>query len=306
MLTFLVRRLVSSVFVLVGVSTMVFFALRLTGDPAALLLQEGNPTQADVQELRRVLDLDKPLPDQYAGFITKAVRGDFGRSFRYRTPALALVLERLPATLELAGAAMAVALLLAFPLGTISAVSRGTAVDFATRTISLLGASLPNFWLGLMLILLFAVRLRWLPASGYGEPRFLILPAITLGTALAGLLARLIRSSLLDILGAEYVRTARAKGLGERAVLIRHALRNALIPVVTVMGLQFGSLLGGSVIVETVFSWPGVGRLIVDSIGLRDYPVVQAGVLLLATFFIVANLAVDLMYAVLDPRISHP
>jgi len=293
------------VFVLVGVSTMVFFALRLTGDPVVLLLQEGNPTQADIQELRRALDLDRPIPYQYAGFLAKAVRGDFGRSFRYRTPALALVLERLPARLELACAAMAVALLVAFPLGTISAVNRGTATDFVTRTVSLLGASLPNFWLGLMLILLFAVRLCWLPASGYGGPRYLILPAITLGTALAGLLARLIRSSLLDILSAEYVRTARAKGLSEHVVLIRHAQRNALIPVVTVMGLQFGALLGGSVIVETVCSWPGVGRLIVDSIGLRDYPVVQAGVLLLATFFVVANLAVDLLYAALDPRISY-
>jgi peptide/nickel transport system permease protein len=241
-------------------------------------------------------------------FVTSAIQGDFGDSLRYKSPAMHEVLSRMPATLELSIAGYLFALLVAIPAGIISAVRRGGIADFISRFISLIGVSFPSFWLGLILILIFSVRLRWLPVSGRGEGtvesiKALILPAITLGTAYAATVMRLLRSSLLDVLNQDFVRTARAKGLREQNVLVRHALRNALIPVVTVAGLQIGFLLSGSVIVEVVFSWPGVGRLVVDSIGARDYPIVQAAVILLATTLILINLAVDIVCAMIDPRI---
>lgn len=310
MIRYLVRRLLYSLLVLVGVSLLVFIAMRLSGDPVQLLLAEGNPTKEDIEALRRALHLDRPLPEQYLAFITGAVRGDFGQSLRYKTPAFGEVMLRMPATLELALSGYLVALALAFPAGILSAINRGGWVDFLTRLLTLLGVSFPSFWLGLMLILVFGVQLRLLPVSGRAEDFpgrlfSLIMPATTLGLGYAATLTRLLRSSMLDVLGADYIRTARAKGLGELAVLVRHALRNALIPVVTLAGLQVGFLFGGAVIVEVVFSWPGVGRLVVDAIGFRDYPVVQAAVTLLAAVFIVVNLAVDLLYAVLDPRIRY-
>ncbi len=304
MWNYLIQRLFYSIFVLIGISLIVFITVRLTGDPVAMLLQDGNPSQEDLDEMRRLLDLDKPVPVQYVNFLAKAVTGDFGRSFRYSTPALGLVLERMPATLKLTLAAMSVAVLIAFPLGIISAVSRGSPLDFGVRLVSLIGISMPNFWLGIILIILFGVTLRWLPVSGSGGLKYLIMPAIALGSALAGTLARLLRSSMLDVLSDDYIRTARAKGLSGRMVLTRHALRNALIPVLTILGLQFGLLLGGAVIIENVFAWPGVGRLVVTSIGLRDYPVVQASVILLAVILLTVNLLVDLLYTVVDPRVT--
>jgi peptide/nickel transport system permease protein len=304
MWNYLIQRLFYSIFVLIGISLIVFITVRLTGDPVAMLLQDGNPSQEDLDEMRRLLDLDKPVPVQYVNFLAKAVTGDFGRSFRYSTPALGLVLERMPATLKLTLAAMSVAVLIAFPLGIISAVSRGSPLDFGVRIVSLIGISMPNFWLGIILIIIFGVNLRWLPVSGSGGLKYLIMPSIALGSALAGTLTRLLRSSMLDVLSDDYIRTAHAKGLSGRMVLTRHALRNALIPVLTILGLQFGLLLGGAVIIENVFAWPGVGRLVVTSIGLRDYPVVQASVILLAVILLTVNLLVDLLYTVVDPRVT--
>ncbi len=295
----------NALLVLLGLSLIVFITLRLTGDPVAMMLQAGSPSQADIAEMRRLLDLDQPLPVQYLSFVAKAIVGDFGRSFRYSTPALGLVLERMPATLLLTLSAMSVGLLLAFPLGIISALNRGKFFDFISQTISLVGVSMPNFWFGILLILIFGVSLQWLPVSGSDGPEFLILPSIALGIPLMAVLARILRSSMLEVLSADYIRTARSKGLAKSTVIIKHAVRNALGPVVTIIGLQFGTLLGGAVIVETVFSWPGVGRLAVDSINSRDYPVVQTAVLLLGAILVLVNLIVDILYTVIDPRISY-
>lgn len=301
---YLAQRLIHAIFVLIGISLIVFITIRLTGDPVMMLLQDGNPSQEDIDEMRRLLDLDKPLPVQYIRFVGKAVTGDFGRSFRYSTPALELVLERMPSTITLTLSSMLVGILVAFPMGIISAIARGRLLDFGVRLFSLIGISMPNFWLGIILIIIFGVRLRWLPVSGNESWRHLILPSIALGLALSGSLTRLLRSNMLDVLSEDYIRTAQAKGLSRRVTLIGHALRNAMIPVLTILGLQFGLLLGGAVIVENVFSWPGVGRLVVNSIGARDYPVVQAAVLLLAVILLIANLLVDLLYTVVDPRIA--
>lgn len=297
--------MLNALLVLLGLSLIVFITLRLTGDPVAMLLQAGSPSKSDIAEMRRLLDLDQPLPIQYVSFVGKALTGDFGRSFHYSTPALGLVLERMPATLTLTLSAMAVALVLAFPLGIISALNRGKFLDFVSQTISLLGVSMPNFWFGILLILIFGVSLQWLPVSGSDGPEYLIMPSIALGIPLMAVLARILRSSMLEVLNADYIRTARSKGLAKSTVIIRHSVRNALIPVVTIIGLQFGTLLGGAVIVETVFSWPGIGRLAVDSIGSRDYPVVQASVLLLGAILVIVNLIIDILYTVIDPRIGY-
>jgi len=305
MLRYILKRLLNALLVLLGLSLIVFITLRLTGDPVAMLLQAGSPSKSDIAEMRRLLDLDQPLPIQYVSFVGKALTGDFGRSFHYSTPALGLVLERMPATLTLTLSAMAVALVLAFPLGIISALNRGKFLDFVSQTISLLGVSMPNFWFGILLILIFGVSLQWLPVSGSDGPEYLIMPSIALGIPLMAVLARILRSSMLEVLNADYIRTARSKGLAKSTVIIRHSVRNALIPVVTIIGLQFGTLLGGAVIVETVFSWPGIGRLAVDSIGSRDYPVVQASVLLLGAILVIVNLIIDILYTVIDPRIGY-
>jgi peptide/nickel transport system permease protein len=307
---FIIRRLIASLLVLFGVSLLVFLTMRLSGDPVQLLLRDGNPTEEDIERLREALKLDRPLTEQYLSFVTSAVQGDFGESLRYRTPALDEVISRMPATIQLSVAAYLFALLIAIPTGIISALKRGGMADFFSRLVALVGVSFPSFWLGLILILLFAVRLRWLPVSGRGDglvdgTKALILPAVTLGTAYSATLMRLLRSSLLEALSQDFVRTARAKGLHSRTVLVQHVLRNALIPVITVAGLQIGFLLSGSVIVEVVFSWPGVGRLVVDSIGARDYPIVQAAVVLLASILILINLAVDIIIAMIDPRIRY-
>lgn len=310
MFRYIVRRLFYSVLVLFGVTLLVFVTLRLSGDPVQLLLREGNPTPEDIEALRHALRLDRPLYQQYFSFIGHAVTGDFGNSLRYKTPAFNEVMSRMPATITLALAAYLFALLVAIPTGIISAVRRGGFTDFASRLVSLAGLSIPSFWLGLMLILVFGVKLKWLPVSGRGEGlggrlESLILPAISLGMIYAGTLTRLLRSSMLEVLNTDYIRTARSKGLQERLVLTRHALRNALIPVVTLAGLQIGFLLGGAVVIEVVFSWPGVGRLVVDSINNRDYPVVQAAVTILAVALIVSSLIVDILYSIIDPRIKY-
>ena len=305
MKTYVVRRLWQSALTLVGVSVLVFVILRVVpGDPAKMLLPEGAP-QSAIEALNRQLGLREPLYVQYGLFLRSVFRGDFGQSFQYRAPAFRVVLERLGATVQLALAAMAITVAVGVTLGIVAAVRRGTGYDYASTVLAVLGQSLPNFWLGIMLILLFGVALRWLPTSGFESWRHLILPSVTLAAFPMALVARLTRSSMLEILGRDFIRTGRAKGLAERAVILRHALRNAAVPLLTVLGLQIGTLLGGAVITESVFAWPGMGKLVVDAIFFRDFPVVQTVLILSATLFVVINLLVDLLYTVIDPRIRY-
>jgi ABC-type dipeptide/oligopeptide/nickel transport system permease component len=305
MKTYILRRVAQSALTLLGVSVLVFVILRvLPGDPARMLLPDGAPESA-VAELIRQLGLREPLIVQYGLFLRSVAHGDFGQSFQYRAPALRVVLERLPATVQLTVAAMLVTIAAGVSLGIGTAVRRGTRYDVAGTILAVLGQSLPNFWLGIMLILLFGVALRWLPTSGFAGWTSLVLPAVTLAAFPTALVARLTRSSMLEILNRDYIRTGRAKGLAERSVVLRHALRNAAIPVLTVIGLQIGALLGGAVITESVFAWPGMGKLIVDAIFFRDFPVVQTVLILSATVFVGINLLVDLLYTVIDPRIRY-
>jgi ABC-type dipeptide/oligopeptide/nickel transport system permease component len=302
MKSYLVRRFLQSLLVLLGVSVVVFGILHLTGDPALLLLPPDASAE-DVARLREALGFNDPVWVQYLRFLRGALRGDFGESLRHGEPAMALVLERLPATFELAGAGLGIALALAIPAGILSAVRRNTAVDYVSTVLALLGQAMPTFWLGIMLILVFSVQLGWLPSSGRGDLAHLILPATTLGLFTTARITRLTRSGMLEVLGQDYIRTARAKGVGEPPVVWKHALRNASIPIVTIVGIELGTLLGGSVITETIFAWPGVGRLSVQAIFNRDYPVVQAAVFILASTFVMLNFAVDMLYTFLDPRI---
>ncbi len=302
MKSYLLRRGWQSGLVLLGVSVVVFFILHLTGDPALLLLPP-DATAEDLAKFRQAMGFDDPVAVQYLRFLKGALRGDFGDSLRHGEPAMALVLERLPATVELAGAGLLLALCLAIPAGIVSAVRRNTAVDYVSTVVALLGQAMPTFWLGIMLILIFSVRLSWLPSSGRGDLEHLILPAITLGLFTTARITRLTRSGMLEVLGQDYIRTARAKGVSEPPVVWKHALKNASIPIVTIVGIELGTLLGGSVITETIFAWPGVGRLSVQAIFNRDYPVVQAAVFLLASTFVIVNFLVDVVYTYLDPRI---
>jgi peptide/nickel transport system permease protein len=302
MKTFLLRRLLQSLIVLLGVSFVVFFILFLTGDPAAVMLPPEASAE-DIQHFRDSMGFSDPFFVQYGRFLLGALQGNFGTSIRHGEPAFTLVVERMPATFELAGAALVIALALAIPAGIVSAVRRNTAVDYVSTVVALLGQSMPTFWLGIMLILFFSVQLQVLPSSGRGTWQHLVLPAITLGLFTTARITRLTRSGMLEVLNQDYIRTARAKGVSDPPVVWKHALKNAAIPIVTIVGIELGTLLGGSVITETIFAWPGVGRLSVQAIYNRDYPVVQAAVFLLATTFIVVNLFVDLVYTYLDPRI---
>jgi len=289
--------------VILGVATLVFSLIHLVpGDPAQSMLGES-AAQGDVAELRARLGLDRPVLTQYVEYLTRAVRGDLGTSFRYGTPVTREIGARLARTAQLAFAAMAIAILIAVPLGTVAAVFRGRPIDQAAMTLSLVGVSLPNFWLGPLLAMVFAVGLGWLPVSGAGSLAHLVLPAITLGAALAAVLARLTRTSVIEELQELYVVAARARGLSWSRTVIRHALRNSLVPVVTVIGLQFGAVLTGTIITETIFAWPGLGRLLIQAIGFRDYPLVQGCILFIAVTYVGMNLLVDLAYAWLDPRI---
>lgn len=301
---YILKRLWHAVYVMVGISVISFFFIHLSGDPVMLMLP-ADATHEQIEALRQQLGFNDPLPVQYLRFALHALQGDFGHSLYYRVPAMTLILERLPASLELAAAAMVIALAVAVPLGIVSAVKRGSLVDMGSMLGALLGLSMPHFWLGIMLILLFSVKLGWLPTSGRGSPAQIIMPSLALGMGLMAMFARLTRSVMLEVLSQDYVRTARAKGLKERLVIGKHALKNALIPLVTVAGMQFGFLIGGTVIIETVFAWPGVGRLVVQAIFNRDYPLVQACVLVLAVVFVAVNLVVDLLYVYLDPQISY-
>ena len=295
MSVYVARRLAQALIVLLGISVVVFVILHLTGDPTLLMLPP-DVTAEEVARFRKAMGFDDPLPVQYWRFLRGVLQGNFGNSLRHDEPALGLVFERMPATLELTLVALGVAMLLAIPAGIVSAVFRNTALDYVSTVVALIGQAMPTFWLGIMLILVFAVGFQILPSSGRGGLMHLLLPALTLGLFTAARTMRLTRSALLEVLGQDYVRTARAKGVAERGVVWKHALRNASIPIITIVGLELGTLLGGAVITETIFAWPGVGRLSVQAIYNRDYPLVQASVFVLASIFVVVNLAVDLVY----------
>ena len=301
MTSLIIRRMIRLVAVCVGVSLVTFLILQASGDPVALIMPEA--PESDRTVLRKALGLDQPLAVQFARFAANSLRGDFGRSFFHREPAAKLVLERMPTTLTLTVLAMALALAVALPVGIISAVRRNSPLDHAATVTVFLGQSMPVFWVGIMLILLFSVQWRLLPVSGWTTWASAILPTVTLGTFSAPLLLRIVRSSMLEVINLDYVRTARAKGVAEWVVICRHALRNAALPLVTVAGLQFGLLLGGAVITESVFAIPGAGRLIVGAIRQLDFPVVQAGVFMLALIVVAVNFAVDLLYIALNPQI---
>jgi len=299
---YVVGRVLQVVVALLGVTCVVFLLVSLSGDPAFILL---TPEAGEEQRaaFRKLYGLDQPLPVQYARYVSHVARGDFGSSFAFNRPAIQVVLERLPATLLLTATAVVLGVVVGMPAGVAAAVKASGPLDRLVMALVLLGQSVPTFWLGLLMIRIFAVNLRWVPVSGHGTVLHLVMPAVALGLYLAALLARLTRSEMLEALAQDYVRTARAKGLSERVVTVAHALKNALLPIVTLIGLQLGALLGGAVVTETVFAWPGIGSLVLDAILRKDYPVVLAAVEFVAAGFIVINMALDLLYGYLDPRL---
>jgi len=307
---YIIRRLLQSIVVVVGVSLLVFVILYQTGDPV-VLMASPDATREEVEELRHTLGFDRPWYIQYFDFLGNAAQGDFGTSLRQGQPVFGLIMDRVPATLRLAFAAFAISVVVSIPVGVISATKRNTIWDNLTMGFALLGQSLPVFFLGVMLIFIFAGQLQWLPSFGQGDGslgstlKHLILPSVTLATFSLARNARLVRSSLLEVMGQDYIKTARSKGLVERAVVYRHGLKNALIPVVTIFGLEFGTLLSGAIITETVFAWPGVGRLIILAIQQRDFPLVVGAVMIIAMLFVLLNLVVDLLYGVIDPRVRY-
>lgn len=323
MWTFLIRRLLQSIVVLIGVTLISFTSLQIGGDPTYLFVSE-NASVEEIQRARVALGFDRPLYVQYLSYTWNALQGDFGNSLSYRQPAMDVVIEAMPATIELTLFSLILAIGLSIPLGIFAALNRGKPIDGGIMTVAMLGQSIPNFWMGIMMILFFGLYLRWLPISGHVpflEPLFegefatainnlpqslyyMIMPALAVGTYTLARNTRLIRSSMLEVLQQDYVRTARSKGISEARVVFHHAMRNAWLPVVTMIGLEFGFLLGGVVVVETVFSFPGIGRLVFNAINQRDIPVVQASVILLAVIFILLNLLVDLIYARIDPRVQ--
>ena len=303
MTRYVLKRLIYAVFVIFCVVTIVFFLTRLSGDPARLMAAP-DASDEEILELREALGLNKPLIVQYGEYLVRAVQGDFGMSYRHGEPAMQLVLDRLPMTLRLSGMALLIALLVALPLGLIAAVYRDSVLDQAAMTLSLFGQSFPTFWMGIMLILIFSETLRWLPTSGTGGIEYMILPAVTLSFQTTANVTMLLRSSMLEVLGTDYIRTARAKGVQERGVIVAHALRNAALPVITAISLQIGPMLGGAVVTETVFAYPGMGRLAVQAINNRDFTVVQAFVVVMAVIIVSINLITDLIYTVVDPRIK--
>jgi peptide/nickel transport system permease protein len=323
MWTFIIRRLLQSVIVIIGVTLISFVALQIGGDPTFLFVSE-RATQEEIELIRKALGFDQPLHIQYLTYLGNILQGDFGNSLSYRQPAMDIVLGALPATIELTVFSMIFAIGLAIPFGVFAALYRGTPVDGGIMTLAMFGQSIPNFWLGIMMILFFGLYLNWFPISGHvplimpllqgdfmtaltnipSSIYYMVLPGVAVGFYSLSRNARLVRSSMLEVLGQDYVRTARSKGISERAVVVNHALRNAWLPVVTMVGLEFGFLLGGVVVIETVFSWPGIGRLVFNAINQKDIPVVQASVIVLSVIFIALNLIVDLIYARIDPRVK--
>ena len=301
-LRFLLSRALQGLVVMLGVSALVFFALFLTGDPAALMMSP-DASQAEIEAFRRAMGFDDPIWLQYLRFLGNLLQGDLGLSLRYQRPATDLLWERLPATALLALSALIWSSAIGMVLGVVSAVRKNSGLDFVIRVIALLGQAVPVFWLALLMILLFSLRLRWLPSSGMGGWQHLVMPSIALGAYYVSAMTRLVRASLIEVLGQNYIRTARAKGLGQWRIVVRHGLRNAMIPVITVQGMYFAALLGGALVTEIVFAWPGIGRLAVEAIQNRDFPVVQAVVLFTAAIFVIANFLVDIAYTWLNPRI---
>jgi ABC-type dipeptide/oligopeptide/nickel transport systems, permease components len=301
-LSFVAGRALQGIVVMFGVSVIVFFALFLTGDPAAVMMPPS-ATRAEIDAFREAMGFNDPIWVQYGRFLGGVLQGELGISLRYRRPALDLLLERLPATALLACSALLWSSLLGLVLGIISAVRKNSAIDFVIRVISLLGQAVPVFWLALIMIIVFALKLRWMPSGGIGTAKQLVMPSLALGAYYLSAMTRLVRASLIEVLGENYIRTARAKGVSNWRVVVHHALRNALIPVVTVQGMYFAALLGGAVVTEIIFAWPGIGRLAVDSIQNQDFPVVQAVVLFAAFVFVVVNFLVDVAYLWLNPRI---
>ena len=305
MLNYLIKRLLSTIPVLIGISLLLFFMLRmLPGDPAQVLAGQM-ATPEEIENIRRQLGLDRPIYEQYVTYLSRLARFDLGRSARTQNPVTEEIWARLPNTLLLAVVAITLACLLGIPAGIISAVRPYSWIDYLVTTSALFGMSMPVFWLGLMLVVVFSVILKWLPAGGTGSWQHVILPSVTLAAFVVAFISRMTRSAMLETLAQDYTTTARSKGLKERVVVIKHALKNAMIPIITVVGLQFGLLLGGAVLTETVFAWPGLGRLIVDSILARDYPVIQGAILIFGLLYIMVNLVVDLIYALVDPRIRY-
>ncbi|MEA4907793.1 MAG: ABC transporter permease [Chloroflexi bacterium] len=299
---YITRRLIQTLFVLFVVSTFVFVLLRAIGDPARLLVSPESSTQ-NIEEIRHALGLDRPLLEQYLDYMVHLLRFDFGNSFTYDRPASELIAMHIGATIQLAGAALLISVPLGIFLGCVSAIKRNSLFDNLATFLAVFSRAIPSFWLGIMMILVFSIQFKLLPPSGFGSPRQIIMPAVALGTSMAAIIARLTRSNMLEVLSSDYVRTARGKGAKESLVITRHALRNALLPVVTIIGLQMGNLLGGSIIIETVFAWPGIGNLLIESINEFDFPVIQATVFVIAVFFVVINLVTDFIYVVIDPRI---
>lgn len=302
MTSYLARRILVSLLVVLGAATLVFGVLRLSGDPASLLAGP-EATPEDIQLFRQRLGLDRPLYAQYVSFLASLARGDLGTSLRYRTPCLTLLLGRFPATLELTLAAVTIAVVVAVPLGILSALKPGSVIDNISMLVCLLGQSIPGFWLGIMLIILLSVTFRIFPTSGTGSWRHLVLPSVAVGAYSMARIGRLTRSAMLDVLGEDYLTTARSKGLSETVVVYRHALRNALVPITTLVTYTFATLMGGAIVVETVFAWPGVGRLLVEAVHNRDYALAQACVLVIAVFVTLVNLLGDIVYMIVDPRI---
>ena len=302
MLHVVLVRLFSSMLVLVGIVVVVFLLARVVGDPVALMIQPGM-TEGEIGDLRRALGTDKPLWQQFVVFAGNVVKGDFGLSPWQGEPALGLVLERLPATMLLTTCAMLTAFFIALVVGAVSALTRGSAMDRGAMSLVLLGQSVPNFWLGLMLIMLFSTTLHWLPSAGYGTLAHVVLPTVTLAFFFMARLTRLVRSELLEVMAQDYIRTARSKGLPPALIFRRHAFRNIAVPLITVLAVDFGALIGGAVVTEMIFAWPGVGRLMIQAIGQRDFPIIQAGAFVIAVAVVLANLAADLAYAWLDPKV---
>lgn len=302
---YLFQRLLLFFPTLLGSLTLVFFLVHLIpGDPVEVMLGE-TVSSADKEGLRRAMGLDLPIGTQYLRFLQALAQGDLGRSLYQQGGVAELVFSRLPATIELTLSAMGVALLIAFPLGILAAVKKNRWADRGALLFSLLGLAMPNFWLGPLLMIVFSIGLGWLPVSGRGGPQHLILPSFTLGMVMASILIRMIRSSLLEAINEDYIRTARAKGVSERKIWLKHALRNSLLPVITILGLQFGALLAGSIITETIFAWPGIGRLTIQAIQTRDYPLAQGCILVISTSYLVVNLLTDILYRLVDPRVSY-
>jgi ABC-type dipeptide/oligopeptide/nickel transport system permease component len=303
MIRYISLRLLFALPALWLIVTMVFLLAHIVpGDPVAQMLGEGARAD-DLQQLRHALGLDVPIPLQYERYLKGVLHGNLGESFRFQQPVTKVILEHYPATLELAAVALGVCILIGIPAGVLAAHKRGKKTDHAVGVLTLFGLSLPNFALGPVLMLVFSVILGWLPVTGRGGIAHLVLPAFTLGAALAAILTRMVRTSVIEELSADYVRTARAKGVSESGVLFRHALRNALIPILTILGLQFGTLLAGTIVTETIFSWPGIGHLTVQAINARDYPLLQGCILLIAVSYVIVNLLTDMVYAVVDPRV---